>query len=137
MTDFVTHDASGRIQSHGQISVPTDLVEHTIAAQARDGLQARQGAGHPDTHWVDGDDIVPRPAMPCVADTLEIAADGADAVSLTGLPTGSTVALDGQVATAHDGTMAITTTLPGTHQVLIICWPYRDLTLEITAHAAP
>ncbi|MDG3444495.1 hypothetical protein [Nitrospirillum amazonense] len=137
MTDFVTHDASGRIHSHGHISVPAELVEQTIAAQARDGLRARQGVGHPDTHWVHGGDIELRPAMPYVADKLEIVADGADAVSLSALPPGSTVTLEGQAATTHDATMTITTTLPGTHQVLISCWPYRDLTLEITAHAAP
>ncbi|TWB20683.1 hypothetical protein FBZ89_10682 [Nitrospirillum amazonense] len=134
MTPFVTYDATGRIHAWGDLAVPDDLVDQNIAAQARDGLKAMHGMGHPDTHHVVDGAIEERPSLPMTADKVQIAADGIDAVTLTGLPTGAIVTLDAQSATADGATMAITTTLPGRHQVSVTCWPYRDLTLEITAH---
>ncbi|WP_044563843.1 hypothetical protein [Azospirillum sp. B4] len=133
--DFITYDDAGRIHAFGTLSVPDALVDQNVAAQARDGLAAMLGSGHPDTDYVRDGAILPRPPLPATADKAEVVADGTDAVAISGLPAGTIVTLDGQSATAEGGTMDITTTLPGRHQVFVSCWPYRDLTLEITAHA--
>lgn len=134
--DFVTHDPSGLIHAHGSISTAADLVDATLAAQVNGtGLSVLRGTGTPATHYVDNGQLRPRPVLPVQADRMVILADGHDAATLSGLPAGTVAALDGTTVTVAAGTLAVTTTLPATHQVALTCWPYQDTVVEITAHA--
>lgn len=80
-----------------------------------------------------------RPACPAEIDRTKIAADGAEVVTLSGLPVPATVivARDGlnraRVIAVPDGELVWDTDLPGTYTFTVQGWPWRDGLFTVTA----
>jgi len=74
-----------------------------------------------------------RPAMEAVADKAQITADGADTVTITGLPVPCVATIDGTDYSVDDGSLTFATTEPGLHEITIVAWPYLDGVFAIRA----
>lgn len=89
------------------------------------------------THYIDQGVAVERPANPSSADVTTIQADGTDQVTVSGVPAGSTVRIDGPVpvpaAQVDDGTVEFTTDTPGAYRIVIDGFPERRKIIEVQA----
>jgi len=98
-----------------------------MGSEAERALNQRPGYGLVDgiwdhrTHYVQNDQAIPRPDQ---ATTL-------NGLTLMNVPPGSTVLLDGQSYPA-EGDVELECPLPGTYQLRVIAWPYKDWEGEVT-----
>ena len=71
-----------------------------------------------DTHYWDGNDIVPRPALATTWDKTDVTADGNDHIVLTGLSQTAEVLIEpggNQASVAGDGSCTLAFTQAGTY----------------------
>jgi hypothetical protein len=117
--------------------------------QAPDGLEDSQlEDGEAWIEWNDGHSIdltyvidgaaISRPAMNVVADKLEVVADGADVVTVTGIPIGAAVTIYGPSGVegrhvVEDGELVFDAQEPGTFSFVFERFPERKT--EIIIHA--
>lgn len=76
-----------------------------------------------------------RPKISATVSKSTIVADGADIASISGLPQPCTVTLEGQIYRVEDGTLSLTTDIPGSFLLTVQAWPYLDA--EFTVEASP
>lgn len=87
-------------------------------------------------YYVTGGAMTPRPAMaPQWQDgKSQIASDSVDSCTLTAIPQGSQIQIDGATLTMDSGvSISFTASTPGTHQVYLRRWPYFDWIGSFTA----
>ena len=91
----------------------------------------------PETEYIKPSDygysIFARPEMPAAIDKTEILANGIDVATITGIPVGSSVAIDSEAWAVDDGVFELTVDTPGEYRISISCWPYLDKELIIHA----
>lgn len=103
MTQYVVHDAEGRILRSG--NAPAGQ----IAAQAKAGETALQGAGSDLTHWVNAGVVEARPTLTLpTTHTIAAATDW----TMTGIPEGTTVLTDGEQVGAVGADETLTISFP-------------------------
>ena len=104
-------------------------------------LIVRVKGDSPHTHYVvlgDPDAVQARPVSAMSIDKVAISADGVDEAIIIGIPVGSTASIveDGEEESLviTDGTLEISTELPGTISVRIAdVFPIADYTVEVVA----
>lgn len=87
----------------------------------------------PTVSYVSGGVLTVRPAFGGTFDTTAIAADGADAATITGLPNPTRVLINGVPETVTDGEIVFTTEEPGAYLIAIDPFPSAPISVEITA----
>jgi hypothetical protein len=121
MSLYATYDpVTGEILRSGQCQ------ESDIELQAGDGQSVieRENPDHHDSNaYVMEGVITERPAMPATIDILTI----------SDVPEGVVLTIEGTDYTITDGTAELSFTLPGTYQVKLALWPYVDAQFEVTA----
>lgn len=129
---FLVHDASGRIKRTGYCD------KNDVALQAMlEGESVIQDDGQYNdiTHYVDPSGAVqPRAELPSNFDKLTIFGNGTDVATLSGLPVGTVVTVDG--ASKHqvdDGVFEFTAILPAVYDISVVAWPYFDKAFQIKA----
>lgn len=88
------------------------------------------------TSWVDGGALASRPAMPVSIDRSEIAADGVDEATVTGVPPGATVEMAGKPGApvaVDDGEVVFSTPVAGEHRLIVRAFPFLDWSVMVTA----
>lgn len=94
------------------------------------------GAVNSATHYLDPADPsrrIERPEMTLTVNKTTIAADGADELVITGIPTGALVTVPGFHGAVDDGTVVYTTAYPGPFRVRVDRFPYRPQEIEVNA----
>jgi alpha-D-ribose 1-methylphosphonate 5-triphosphate diphosphatase PhnM len=79
--------------------------------------------------------ITPRPSMRITQDTSTITADGADTMTLSGLPAPCTVTIGNTVYDVPDGELEWGTLMPATSQIKVESFPYLNWEGEVAAIA--
>lgn len=75
----------------------------------------------------------PRPHFPIQQNKVKIASTGEDFAVFKDIPPATVVAVAGGEHVVADGVFEFATLLPGVYIVTFRNWPYRDLTVEVTA----
>ena len=122
--------ASGEIYREG--SAPDG--EEWVQAGAGEGIVLGRHDG--GTHWVEGGEVVPRPAIEAVLSKTTIFADGIDAATIAGLPDPCVLSVDGEVREVAGGEAGFRSSEPGTYEVAVAAWPYLPWSATITVEAA-
>lgn len=78
-------------------------------------------------------EIIPRPEMQVAIDKTQIVADNADKATISGLPDGATITVNGVVFTPGKPSETLTSDRPATYEILVSCWPYVDVTFTLDA----
>lgn len=110
-------------------------------ADAHGGLYTMVPAGFAfddETHYTlqfaFGPEIVPRPESGISIDKTTILADGVDLSTLTGIPAGSEVWVDGKQIAVDDGVLEIGSDEPGTMEVRVVPpFPAREFEAIVVA----
>ncbi len=130
---YVIYTATGRILRTGHCG-PRSLA---VQAQAEEMLlEVASLIGiTPETHWVDAGELAAKGATQGVSvDTTEIAADGVDMATITGVAAGAMIYIDNVPQGTADGSaIEVTFDLAGAYQVRIAAHPCLDW--EVTIHA--
>lgn len=114
MIQYLEYDTStGRIEANGSADLLIDAQASLNSGKSI--LLHLQGS--PDTQYVLGGSVVPRPVL--AFDKTSIAADDTDTATLTGLPDPCTVSIDGTEYEVTGGTLEITSALPAIYQIEI------------------
>lgn len=79
--------------------------------------------------------ITKRPIMN-VPSSVSLKPDGIDTVTVTGLPAGVTVVVDGQTYLIEDGVLEITCDTPSNYAINLSVWPYMPAQIQVTANEA-
>ena len=117
-TLFSVADRDGRIQYTG--SVPSSMIESQLVPE---GGSLVAGLGNPNTEYVAGGVITPRPANPSMLSGMKI----------SNVPNPSTVTIDGEnPTTVTDGEVDLSFTQPGTYRIVVSSWPALDAVFEVT-----
>lgn len=136
---FVTYDQSGTILS--TIAGPDQDYGKLLDAHGMTWLFL-DGATTLDPRLVHVDvvtkTVVPNREMVLVASKLAIAADGADASLITGIPNGAavTVLCNGDPVMGEvvdDGEIEFTAAAAGSYRIAVACATYHPATIEIVA----
>lgn len=80
---------------------------------------------------------VPRPALSVSADKASITADGADVLTVTGVPAGAKVTVWGPAPaefTTNGGPLELTAGAEGLYRIRVDLWPYRTWEHQFHAH---
>ena len=117
MASYILFSPSGEITAQLQtVNLGSDLA-------ARPGEAALYGIADSTTHYVDMPTLLltPKADAPIVADKTTVVADEVDAVTITGIPEGSTITVgdDPPQPTPADGGVSITFDAPGSYPVRI------------------
>jgi hypothetical protein len=116
--DFVTVDATGRILNSAHM--PESMFKIQVPP---DGCSLVLGLGDPETHYVAGGAVAPRPACPAVLDGM----------TLTNLPAPCTITLEGVDYACADDTCELSFSHAGAFSVKVTpAWPMLDATFEVT-----
>ena len=116
MITYACYDSVGRITESGY-----NLAEN-ISPQAGEALVYTEGVtADPSVSYIVDGSVAPRPQ-------LEIEASGN---TLTGVPLGAVIIIEGQTYTATSATVELEFTLPGTYEVKIERWPYITEVLTV------
>lgn len=90
-----------------------------------------------ETHYIVDGEPIPRPAQATAIDKTEVMADGADVVTITGIPSGATLSVSGPVTVSpqqvDDGAAELAFDVPGDYTVRVECFPW--LPWESAIHA--
>lgn len=121
---FAVYDlTTGEILRSGQCA------DGDLELQAGDGQAVIERASqyqHDGNSYVDltGEPTVTaRPDMPATIDGLTI----------SGIPAGAVLTIEGVDYTVDDGEAELSFTLPGTYQVKLSLWPYLDKVFEVVS----
>ena len=108
-------EASGRI---GFIKGFSDEETYDINT---DGVAHAMGCYSAEDYYVVDGEAVERPASPVTLSDL----------TLLGVPTGSTLTINGERYENVEGDVELEFPLPGTYRLRAECWPYRDWQGEV------
>ena len=100
------------------------------------GIGRIVGRARSATHYVSGGVLLPRPANSCVIDKITITANGSDAATISNVPAGSLLIINGPVSASqeiNDGSAVFTTDTPGTYAITIDCFPETAAEFTVTA----
>ncbi len=133
MTDYAVYDTgTGEILSVGRSSASITDIDAAIT----DGVV--EGVADKDSDYVSGGVITARPTASTSIDVTDIQADGFDAATITGVPTGWTYTTSaGQTGTTDGTSITVTAIEPGILTILFTNWPYQDIEYTINATSAP
>lgn len=129
MLDFVIHDAAGVIRHLARAEgMPQNVIEAFWPRQPGETLTFLEAPLQDPNSWlIMGGVPVARQTMTPVLSKTTIAADGADACVITGLPDPCTIRIEGALmhgpVAVAGGTLTLTCTTPGTLALLITCEP--------------
>lgn len=113
VTEFVIHDAGGRILMHGRASE----VEVEATAATRAGATGYvEGVGDTLTHYVREGQVIDRPANPA-----QLAG-----ATLTSLPNPCSVWINGVEYACHDDTADLAFDQVGKYQIKVVAFPFLD-----------
>ena len=116
--NIIIHDSTGKILRC--VSCPAD---HT-AIQCRGGECFIEGVANDATQYVKDGAATPRPAMPA----------GVNGLTLSGIPAGAEIAINGEMVGTADGSqITFTFDAQGDYAVKAALFPYLDY--EVTLHA--
>lgn len=124
---YVVHD------KHGAILRVVRCPKIQAAIQAVDGENIIEGSANDETQYVKDGQIIDRPANPAIADKAMIAADDMDTCSITNIPIGSEVSVEGQAYTVNDSEFEFSVDQPGEYQITVTGFPYMPATFTIEA----
>lgn len=118
----VFDDATGMVLKTGKFSNPDDLPGMAGEGQT---AEADPPEGVVDELWIRASDgsYSERVFMPATLDGMTI----------TGIPEGAVLTIEGIDYTINDGEAELSFTLPGTYQVKLSLWPWLDTTFEVIA----
>lgn len=128
---FIVYDTSGRIIR--ALGGPALEAGQALLDVSSDGRPLADLTG--DRLMVVEGGLAERPTLPGF-DRLEVRGDGEDAATLSGLPAGTVVYVEGAAYAPTDGTFAVVATLPGAYRVTVDAWPYQLYQATITATEA-
>lgn len=89
------------------------------------------------THYVPQGAVTPRPDGEALLGKRAIQADGVDAAVVRGVPPGATVTISGPAQHAqqvHDGTVELTTPLPGAYTLTVKAFPFKAQEFSVVAN---
>lgn len=132
MNRWAVYEPSGRIDS-----VFSGLVSNAVMQAEGDLSIAPIAEGLDDlTAYVVGGVVLEKQSFPLSVSPAQIAADGLDTATISGIPTGTQVEWpDGQTDTVTDGIVEFSVDLPGTYTLKFSAIPYLDQ--EVTIEALP
>lgn len=119
--------ATGKIRRAGSC-VESDLpvIDAKAAESGHAAIERADPTHHDGNAYVDltGEPTVTaRPDMPATIDGLTI----------SGIPAGAVLTIEGVDYTVDDGEAELSFTLPGTYQVKLSLWPYLDKVFEVVS----
>ena len=118
----VSDNATGMVLKTGWFSNPDDLPGMAGEGQTAD---ADPPEGVVDELWIRGEDGT-------YSERVEVPAT-IDGMTITGIPEGAVLTVEGVDYIIDDGEAELSFTLPGTYQVKLSLWPYLDKTFEVVA----
>lgn len=96
-----------------------------------------EGVVDGETHYIVDGEPTQRPAQATTIDKTEVLADGTDVVTITEIPSGSTLSITGPVTVSpqqiDDGSAELVFDVPGDYTVRVECFPW--LPWEAAVHA--
>lgn len=95
-----------------------EMFEHN----KREGIGYADGAWDADTHYILNKQPTERPASPVTLSDL----------TLLGVPTGSTLWVNGERYEGVEGNVELEFPLPGVYSLRVECFPYKDWEGEVT-----
>jgi hypothetical protein len=135
--------ANGPILAAGTVTS-----DYQVAQQSTSGYTAYAGVGTPQTHYMLNGAITTRPDLASLATVTNVGgwtANGTDVYSYgTTLPNPTTVTIRANGTAGYalspvaafnvtDGTLNLTTTMPGDYVITLDAFPYATKTLMVTA----
>jgi len=136
IVEYVVYMSSGVICRSG--SCP----ESMVSIQAGRGELVVVGIGSDKTQWVDQIDypglgtipvVVDKEETPVTIDRLTLAADSIDTVTISGLPSGTTVRVERATYEVGDGMLELAFDTPGTYEITCECFPYLPAIFTVEA----
>lgn len=86
-----------------------------------------------ESYYVVNNDIAPRPNFPIHHPTSILIADGESTLSFSNVPVGTVVSVDDQSIVVNDGEFRFSTDTAGEYEIKFTLFPYKDLTINVTA----
>lgn len=120
----------------GKITKLLTVDEADIEANLAEDEAAMLGYCDMQAWYVTGGTLTEKPEFTEQFNKTTINADGNDSASITGLPAGTEIVITGAfyaVYDVDDGEFEINTTNPGTYNIKLSPFPYREFTVTINA----
>lgn len=116
---FLLHRANGEIVGY---TVCSEDNAATTAGRESLGYLKVDGPVEGGTHYVLDGQVTDRPPNPAQLNGM----------TLSAVPTGSTITIEGTDYPCNDGTAQLSFDQPGTYTVTVKCWPMQVATFEVT-----
>lgn len=127
----------------GRFTAKRSTVDQHLSTNLRPGENYLLGHYDQNIFYVEGLPNNPiavfRPTNPCTLDKTQIAADGLEEATISGLPLPCTVSVSGPINGTIDleevdlDSLPLTFDVPGTYTVKIAAWPHLDKEFTIEA----
>lgn len=117
----------------GEILRVVNAPEDMLAMQAQEGETLLMSDSDDMLHYVNQGELLNRPSTSVILDKLSCAADGLDAVEVTGIPIGATVTLGSLSQTATLSTASLAFDIAGDYQLKVELFPYLPFEVKISA----
>lgn len=118
--------ASGEITRIGTCREDDLALQGTIIAPVGDFVRD-------STHYVSAGVVTPKTASAAIIDKTTIVADGVDTATISGLPNPSLLDVNGSEVTVTDGTLELTTSLPGSYVIRLRNPAHFEMKWKVTA----
>ena len=129
---FSVYDATGRVVGRFGQSVFTTFITDNVPAGGgyiSEDIDERE-------YYISAGVKTLRPTTSVSIDKTAIQANGLDAATITGVPTGWTYTISTGATGTTDGTaISVTAIEPGSYTIRFTNWPYRDIEYTINATA--
>ena len=126
---FYKYDSNGKIFSVGKCIDGEENIQPTEGF-----LTIAKGQPDLENDYIKDGKITKRLEMPVTVDKTSIVADEKDKATISGIPKGTSIIIEGtDQGICDDGYAEIKADYKGTYKVKLVCWPYLDKEIEINA----